>query len=146
MNSQPGSAANVGLRHVIKDGLALLADETTLGLERRQIVLKGLMDVFSGASRGSEIMQAQSLFARVGDKPAVEAFSLLFRYLNANYPADLPGRIAETRDVFQTLNAKRPVDTARLERAREILHALLQALRREIALKPPQRQRRFEMQ
>jgi hypothetical protein len=143
MTTQFGSASSVGLRHVIEDGVALL-NQDQLGEARRKIVLKGLMDIFAGASRGSDVMQVQSLFARVSDKPAVEAFSLLFRYLNPEYRGDLPRRIEETLDVLKAISDNQQVDAPRLTHARQLLVSLLDAMRREVALRAPHQEHRYE--
>lgn len=140
MNAELEPTFEIGLRHVLEDGLVLMREQQ-LADDRRQIVLKGLTKIFSGATRGSDITEANRLFARASDRPAVEAFALIFRYLHRVYGQELNARITETRNVLTQLRDGYQTDDQSLAQARDVIEKLLSALRRESALKPlPQEQ------
>ncbi|TWB12961.1 hypothetical protein FBZ89_12262 [Nitrospirillum amazonense] len=83
-----------------------------------------------------EIVRAQSLFVQADDKPAFEAFAMIFRYLNSVYGEDLSDHIAAANEVIDLLK-KGDVPAEQTKGAvAEFLCKLLEALKLESAFRP----------
>ncbi len=128
--------SEVGLEHVLEDGLAL-AEELPIEAERREIVLDGVLLIFDAATEGSELVQRNSLFIRADQKPAFETFEMIFKYLHSDYGDELPARIVETKDVFNSLRSNTHIGQDKLGRCAAFIKSFLEALRLKRALTEP---------
>jgi len=80
MFEEPSLAETVGLKHVIEDGLAILAGHP-LNDKRREFVIRDLRDLLHQAIRGSHIASQSTLFLGESDREAFGSFTLIDRYL-----------------------------------------------------------------
>ena len=99
MASELATAASVGFRHVVEDGLSLLREQR-LPAARQEYVLSKLVRLLSDAARGQEIMAEQALFVGAKEREASESYSLLDRYLQNE---DWTTRLAVSRDALRRL-------------------------------------------
>lgn len=133
MSFQLASSKDLGLQHVLENGLALIRDEP-IDEERRTQVLESLIKIFSEANRGSQVIQAQNLLFAASDRPAFERFTLFFRYLKDPFGNDLPARLLEAAIVLTKLRDGCLDDEDQRARVGELIESLLAAMEREIAL------------
>jgi len=80
MTAEQAIKTGVGLRHILEDGISIL-EGTHLEKARRDYVLDDLEALFGEVVRGSELVQARSLFIGTNDRKAFESFSLLDKFL-----------------------------------------------------------------
>lgn len=135
MEMQLATLIDLGLKDALRNGLAVIRGDTIEEARRAQ-VLDSLVQVFSEASRGSQVLATRSLLSATDDRPAFERFALFFRYLKDKYESDLPTRLSEAANALSDLRDGDLLDRVRRERVREMLENLLEALRRESALVP----------
>lgn len=128
--------SEVGLEHVLEDGLALAVDADS-DASRKEVVLEGVLAIFDAATEGSELVGRNSLFIRADQKPACDTFEMIFKYLHSEYGESLAGRISETRDVFENLKNNVVVSEDKRVRCSEFLQSFLEALRLKRALSKP---------
>lgn len=124
---------DLGLQHALRNGIALL-DGRDPGQDRRR-VLDGLLEIVSNADRGSSALREQSLTFALNERSAFERYSLFVRYLNNSVP-DLPGRLAEARNVLQRIAQHEAVTKTETARVEDLLGRLLAALKRDRNLAP----------
>ena len=143
MTLQLPPSKDLGLRHVLEGGLAVIRNEQ-LDDGRRRVILDRLIDILSEAERGSQAVQARNLLFATEQRSAFERFSLFFRYLNAPFGTTLPNRLSDARDVFGELRDRGASDNVRLQRAGELIEALLGAIKRDAALMRLEAPRRIQ--
>jgi hypothetical protein len=124
---------DLGLRHALRNGIALLEGRET-GQDRKR-VLDGLLEIVSDADRGSGALQERSLTFALNERSAFERYSLFVRYLNDTVD-NLPLRLAEAKAVLQLVGAGQPVAPEQITSVEDLLDRLLKALERERALAP----------
>ncbi len=124
---------NLGLRHILRNGLALLDGRETA--QDRSRVLGGLLEIVTDADRGSEALQEHSLTFALAERSAYERYSLFVRYLDDTVE-DLPGRLSEAKSVLLSFERREAVAADRVGLVEDLLGRLLRALERERALRP----------
>jgi len=124
---------DLGLQHALRNGIALL-DGRKPGQDRTR-VLGGLLEIVSDADRGSSALQERSLTFALNERSAFERYSLFVRYLS-NSVADLPGRLAEARNVLQRIGQDEAVTEIEISSVEDLLSRLLAALERDRNLAP----------
>lgn len=142
MTLQLPPSKDLGLRHVLEAGLAIVRNEQ-IEEDRRALILGRLIDILSEAERGSQAVQANLLFA-TEQRSAFERFSLFFRYLDAPFGATLSNRLSDARDVLGELRDRGASDNQRLQNAGELIEALLAAIKRDAALTALEAPRRIQ--
>jgi hypothetical protein len=80
-------------------------------------------------------LREQSLTFALNERSAFERYSLFVRYLNDSVP-DLPGRLAEARNVLQRIAQHEAVTKTETARVEDLLGRLLAALKRDRNLAP----------
>lgn len=131
-----GEFSELGLEHVLEDGLAL-AENVELPPDRRRDVLEGVFRIFDSAGEGSELAAQNSLFVRADQKPALESFQMVYGYLHCIYEDRLFEKIRETRKVFSLMSAGEAIDEDDLSRSVELMKAFLEAVRLKRSLVEP---------
>jgi hypothetical protein len=129
MKTELVSASNVGLRHVIEDGLAILSNHQ-LSDERRTFVLADLADLLGQASRGAQLASSASFFVGGDDRVAFDAFSLLDK-LNSEANELDKENLRASAAAFNALRTGNEVAMAEKRRAAVFLKKLLGSLERE---------------
>ena len=129
MASAPALAGDVGLRHVLEDGLAILS-RSELDPGRRQFVLDDLMQLFGDALRGSELLDRTSLLVASADRYAVETYSLIDRYIRSEDPAAVRQDLETSLAAFGALREGRQVQHAEKRKAISFLRQVLTTLER----------------
>lgn len=142
MGVQLASSKDLGLKHVLENGLALIRDEP-FDDGRRTQVLESLIKIFSEADRGSQVIQERNLLFAASDRPAFERFTMFFRYLKDSFGADLPARLSEAPIVLTALRDGCLDDEIQRARVGELIESILAAMEREIALMPLASPREF---
>ena len=136
MTMQLASSKDLGLQHVLENGLALMRHQPLDDEARRIQVLDNLIQIFSEADRGSQALRSQNLLFAVEQRPEFERFALFFHYLEDTFGADLPSRLTEAAAVLIELRNGPVDDETKRGRAAELIESLLTALRQERALSP----------
>jgi hypothetical protein len=121
---------DIGLRHMLEAGLSLV--EAQAPQEEDSRVLESLVEIFSEAGRGSQAVQ--QLLVGVEERPAFERFTLFFKYLKDAVGDDLPNRLSETANVFDSVKKKEAVEPERRAAAADLIQKLLTSMRREASL------------
>jgi hypothetical protein len=133
-------AQDLGLQHVLKNGVAVLQG-ANFDPDRQTQILDGLLEIVSDADRGSVAMNEQSLTFAMNDRPAVERFSLFLRYLGD--VEDIGAKLAGAKLVLEGLEAGQDVEEGERSSTADLLGRLLHALERERALTPLTAPREF---
>jgi len=129
MKAEPLFASNVGLRHVVEDGLAILSNEK-LAADRRRFVVRDLAELLNDALRGAQLANTTSFFVNAADRTAFDAYSLL----------DQLGQIAEQTDkeslkasaeAFVALRDGQTLQAKKKSTAAQYLKTLLGSLERQ---------------
>lgn len=128
-------AVDIGLRYALESGLNTVRNAPPAGADSD--VLGSLVEIFSEAGRGSEVIRKREFLVGIEDRPAFNRFSLFFNYLKDSVQGDLPSRIHEAATVFQRVLDRVPVDPVEQERAAELVEKLLDSMRKEAALARP---------
>lgn len=132
MESIPNTAAALGLRHVIEDGVAAL--EGRLNDDARQhFVMGDLAKLLQKAMRGVQITEGGHLFVQEGDVSAFEAYSLIFRYLSETYQNALKSNIDSTSSTLSKLTKHEIVPDVDRKAASDFFARLLGQLHRDEA-------------
>lgn len=130
-----GSISELSLQHVLEDGIALTNGR--LDAVQRQPVLDGVIEVFSDAIQGANIVHNRSLFIKAEEKAAFNTFSVVFNYLNSVYGEQLASQLEKTKAVFESLGQGRAISSESLSESSEFLESFLGALRLQQSLIPP---------
>jgi hypothetical protein len=128
---------DIGLRHALETGLALVRPSPTQKSEPEERIIANLIEILSEARRGSQAVQRNELLTGVRERPAFERFALFFRYLRDTIGDELPTRLEEAASVFEEVKQRKHVDPKRQERTAELIDNLLKSVRREAALSRP---------
>ncbi|MCB2083168.1 MAG: hypothetical protein KDD90_03835, partial [Sphingomonadaceae bacterium] len=120
---------DVGLRHALKNGVAILSGED-FDAGRREQVLGGLLELVSQADRGTEALQGNNFTFAMDEGVAFERLSLFLRYLSDTVE-NLGERISQAKGVLQGVGAGANVEQAQKELVVDLLNRLLDALERE---------------
>ena len=129
MSAQLTSFANVGLRHVLEDALAVLAGKS-LPQTRREYVLEDVLKLCRDAQRGSQIASQRTLFVSSRDEPALERFSLFERYLNYSSREEWVNRLDKVCQALEAVLHQQEVSPDVLAAAVAFLGDLHRNLRR----------------
>lgn len=143
MSLQLPPSKDLGLRHVLEAGLAVVRNEQ-IDETRRGEVLDRLIEIFSQAERGSQAVEAENLLFATEQRSDFERFSLFFSYLDDLFGADLPTRLTETKEALGELRNHDALDEARLRQAEELIENLIAAIKRDAALAPLEPPRTFQ--
>lgn len=130
MASETALIAGVGFRHVIEDGLAVLSREH-LDPGRRKYVVDDITNLLRDASRGLELVNRSTLFVNSDERSAVDAFSLLNRYLGHGHGQDWGKQLPAAEKAFDELQKNsEPSDDIRAAAA-DLLQELLIRVQRQ---------------
>jgi hypothetical protein len=135
MNVEIFPARDLGLQHLLENGLAVIRDEPALS-SRREEVLATLLEVISEADKGGVAVTTQNLLSSMSGGPALERFSTFFRYLKDSFGDDVPERLSEAATVLSALKEQRPHDDESTSRTIRLIETLLNGVRRDRALRP----------
>lgn len=135
MNVHLTPSEDISLQHVLENGLAVLCDEG-ISAARRARTLDSLSRIFSEAGSGSRALLPQNSLFGVEQRPALERFTLFFKYLHRDFGEQLSMRLQEATEVFANLKDNRNPDAAARERAKELIERLLSAFDEERSLSP----------
>ncbi|MSW51034.1 MAG: hypothetical protein F2817_09140 [Actinobacteria bacterium] len=124
---------DVGLQHVLRNGIALL-EHREMNQDRRR-VLDGLLEIVSDADRGSGALREHGLTFALDERCAFERYSLFVRYLEDSVD-DLPRRLSEARETLQLIGASGDVSRECAASVGDLLARLLGALERDRAFAP----------
>jgi len=129
---------DIGLRHVLENGLALI-EGADLGEHRKEQVLQSLHRIFSEADRGSQALGVYHLTAALNEKRAIERFSAFYHHLRHEFGEAVPARLGQANDALADILENGSSDAQRTENLRQVLRLLLESIRRERALAPLRR-------
>src|SRR5688500_9741592 len=90
------SPGDIGLRHLLENGLHVAQGQDVEDAERQQ-VLDNLLRVFSEADRGSEAFGTHNLTPIVNEKRALKRFSSFYHLLRHDFGDEVPGRLGEAK-------------------------------------------------
>jgi hypothetical protein len=120
---------DVGLRHALKNGVAILTGADFEANQREQ-VLCGLLELVSEADRGTEALQGNNFTFAMDEGAAFERLSLFLRYLSDSV-ANLGDRISQAKGVLQGVGVGVEVEQAQKDLVVDLLNRLIDALERE---------------
>lgn len=120
-------STSVALRHVVEDGLAVLAAKN-LEETRKEYVLRGLANLLQGAALGSELTGRSKLLVSTNERSAVESFSLVERYLGTKYNQEV---MRGVQAAFEQLARGAGITPEIRATASALLKELLAGMRRE---------------
>ena len=127
-------AADLSLQHVIENSLSIIEREP-YGEDRRRQVLTSLTEILDQASKGSQVVQSNSLVFGAEEQPAFERFAMLFHYLQP-VTADVPALLMRTKSNLERLrDHQNQSDESRAETL-GVLHLILQAVVKDRCLQP----------
>lgn len=126
---------DIGLRHVLENGLALVKGGE-LSDQRRKQVLTSLVRIFSEADRGSQALGPRNLTVALDEQKAFDRFSAFYHYLFHTFGDELPSRLSEAKVAITEIAETGTTDDLKKKRLEQVLKALLDSLRRERALTP----------
>ena len=134
---------DLGLRHVMEAGLAVIRNEQ-IDEVRRAEILDRLIEIFSEAERGSQAVESENLLFATEQRSDFERFSLFFSYLDMQFGANLATRLAETKEALGELRNHDARDEARLQQAGDLIENLIAAIKRDATLAPLEPPRTFQ--
>lgn len=121
--------ADVGLRHIVEDGIAALLNRTMTD-DRRVYVLNDLIDLFRRAAHGSKIARQQLLFGKSEERSAYECFARFDDLLRDRLTNRWEDVLDEVCDALERLRDGRDIPTRTRESAEHFLAALLSTIER----------------
>jgi hypothetical protein len=124
--------ADIGLRHIVEDALAILGNQP-IDPNRRVYVLEDLARLFRDASRGSKIASHRTFFVGSDDKSAYEDFQRLDRYLRHRYQDTWSQLLDDVSGALDGLQKGVPVSADVKQKSQEVLEELLTSIAREHA-------------
>jgi hypothetical protein len=142
MSLQLAPAEDLSLHHVLENGLAVLRSED-IAPRRRSRVLESLTRIFAEAGTVSQALHAQNLLFAIEQRPALDRFTLFFRYLHRDFGDNLVDRIQEASQVLDELKNREVPETDSLARTQDLIERLLSALNEERSLSPLEPPRSF---
>ncbi len=134
MTARLNPTSDLGLQHVLENGLLILQGGSLPAVRREQI-LERLVQIFSEADRGAETLRSQKLMFAVQHQPAFERFSIFFRYLKDS-ESDVPKSLSEATEVLRQLQYGNVKNETQKSNLVKVIEKLLGGLRRERALTP----------
>ena len=129
MNTEHTFQSAVGLRHVIEDGISILAGRN-IAEKRKQYVLDDLQGLFGEVVRGSELVHSNSLFIGQDDRRAFEAYSLFDRYL-PDQDTELTEKLRAVAAAFGEIKSGQSITDLEAIRLTAFLRAILASLSRQ---------------
>lgn len=135
MQIELAPSEDLGLRHVLEDGLAVLRSNTAAA-DRRDALLDRLIEIFSEADKGSRAAEARHFLFAIEQPVAFERFALFVRYLNDMLGPDLPTRLTEATGALKHLREHNVRQDQELDRAAGLIESLISAIRADAALQP----------
>ena len=132
MTAENNLASSVGLRHVIEDGLAILANRA-LPKPRQDFVLTDLSDLLNKALRGSALARSSALFIGAGDRAAFDTYSLLGQ-LGTNATAPDTETLKLSAKAFDALKEGRGPRPEEKRCATEFLKQVLGSIERQAGI------------
>jgi hypothetical protein len=134
MNAQELQLADLGLQHVLENGLAVLRNDEVRS-NSRSAALQRLSKILDEADRGSTLVSSSQFFLGKNEQPALESFSKVLRYLK-DFAGDIPSYLTEARRVVSELERGENPDHQALGNAESLLQALLKGLEEERHTRP----------
>jgi len=135
MNFQLAPTEDIGLQHVLENGLALIRGQSFESARRRQ-VLTNLIEIFTEAAEGSRALQPRNLIFAVEQRSAFVRFSVFYRYLSKRFGDEVPNRIRDTLEVLTAIRNGSGDNDLRRASAEALIKNLLDSLGTEKALTP----------
>ena len=136
MSVQLAPSEDLGLQHVLENGLAVIEQKPIIEVTRGTQILHSLIEIFSEADRGSQALGAKNLMFAVEQGPAFERFSLFFHYLQDVFGEELAARLSEATTALKEIRKENPPDEVQRLRTAELIQSFLSALHRENARSP----------
>ena len=126
---------DIGLRHVLENGLALLQG-AELEADRRVQVLNSLQRIFSEAERGSAALGVAQLTAALNERRAIDRFSDFYHHLRHEFGDEVAARLSEAKVALDDLRDTGTTTEERAQELKDVLLHLVTSIRRERALSP----------
>ena len=130
-------SASIGFRHVIEDGIRILAKRDGIDVARKKFVVDDLVGLLSQATRGSEVANQNSLLISTGDKTAVETYSFLDRFLSRD-DKQLQEKLRKAQAAFKVIADNAEPSAENQTTALELLNELLASIERRGASEIPE--------
>lgn len=128
---------DIGLQHLLENGLRVLQHQTSLPDARRVQVVDGLVQVFSEADRGGAPLRSQASLWAASEAPDFERFSVFFRYIkDGPIQGDPLAELSEAKKSVEALKAGQGLDDAASERLESLIKLLLSGLHRDRVAAP----------
>jgi hypothetical protein len=134
MMSELPPAADLSLQHVIENSLAIVEHEP-YGEARRRQILTSLTEILEQASKGSQVVQSNSLAFGAEEQPAFERFAMLFHYLQPVTP-DVPALLGKAKSNLERLRDHQSQSDESKAETLSVLQLLLRALIKDRCLQP----------
>lgn len=133
MSMHLAPSQDLGLQHVLENGLAIAKDQPIS--RSKEQVLGRLIEIFSEADSGWNALRSSRHGLTSAQRPALDRFSVFYRYLSEDCGADVPNKLIEAKSALQALSSGSLSDAAERQALISLLQALLRGLARERALK-----------
>lgn len=130
MNTSIALKSELGLRHLIEDGIAILRGGAFPDA-RRDFVLSDLQELFEKVARGHELIQSPSFFVGTADRGAFEAYSLLDRFLPLSPSGSVHTALRASAERLAEIKGGHTVAPAQRQESAEFLSQILASLRRQ---------------
>lgn len=120
-------STGIGFRHILEDGVAILAENWSFDDQRRDYVLNDLAALFDDARKGSELYERDMYVFDPRTSAAVRSCAFIERHLSREQ-TQLTGDLTIVSAVLQAIVAHQSVEQSDRSVARSILQEILENL------------------
>lgn len=120
-------STGIGFRHILEDGLAVLAEKPSFDDQRRDYVLKDLAALFDDARKGSELYERDVYIFDPKTSAVVRSCAFIERHLSREQ-TQLTGDLAIVSAVLQAIVAEKSIKESDRDVARSVLQEILENL------------------
>lgn len=121
-------STGIGFRHILEDGVAILAEKPSFDDQRRDYVLNDLAVLFDHARQGSELYKRDKYVFDPRVSAAVRSCAFIERHLTSREHPELTGDLAIVSAVLRAIVDHQTVKRSDRDVAREILQEMLENL------------------
>lgn len=121
-------AGGAGLRHVLEDSITILRKDPSVGVKRKNLVIKILMSLFDEASEVTrQRSEYKDTFLPISSN-AVRSFTFIENHLSERKLPELSGQLQTVLKVLRSIQKDQHVKLTDRNEAEELLSEVLESL------------------